>query len=66
MWRARERFGTMPLEGGWLSQPLPLLVQIDAIDLVYKTFQYRNSKNYKMSLLTPTQADIILTLENEL
>ena len=63
MWQARERFGVMPLQGGWMSQPLPLLVQIDAIDLVHKTWMYKNSKGYQMSKLTPTQADIILSIE---
>lgn len=63
MWRARERHGLWPSSGGWEHQPLPLLVQIEAIDLVHKTYIYKNSKNSDWSKLTKTQLELITELD---
>jgi hypothetical protein len=57
-----ERFGTLPRDGGWLAQPLDLLVQIDAIKNTVEAYRLKTSE--KMDALSATQAEIIRWLEN--
>lgn len=65
-WRDYERFGTLPLSGGWLAQPLDLLVQLQAIDTVVGTYRYKNAKDADWNKLTATQREIIRQLDAEL
>jgi len=56
--------GGLPYEGGYLNQPLSLLVQIEAIELIYSTIQFIRTKDSDWTLLTPTQLDIVRYVEN--
>src|SRR5574341_120002 len=44
MWYENRRSGIWPRAGGWLDQPLSLLVQMKAIELTVDTKQYLMSK----------------------
>lgn len=63
VWQQWERSGILPFTGGYLEQPLPLLIRINAIDLVYKTKMYMKSKDSDWSKLTKTQIEIVRWIE---
>ena len=58
-WYALHKYNKYPKEGGWLDQPLSLLAQIEAIDLVVSTYQYIGVKDAKWDKLNGTQLEII-------
>ena len=62
MWQAWKRHNQLPAAGGWLDQPLHLLVQIEAIETVYQTMSYKTSKGAKWEKMTPLQLDIVREL----
>lgn len=59
MWYENRRTGIWPRAGGWLDQPLSLLVQMKAIELTVDTKQYLMSKESNWGKLTKLQADLI-------
>lgn len=59
MWYENRRTGIWPRAGGWLDQPLSLLVQMKAIELVVDTKTYLMSKESNWGKLTKLQADMI-------
>jgi hypothetical protein len=61
MYAAYERFGTLPQAGGWLAQPLVMLVQLDAIHQTVEAYRLKQAS--KMDKLSATQAEIIRWLE---
>jgi hypothetical protein len=63
LWQAWKR-GLLPTAGGWLDQPLALLVQIEAIELVHQTYRYMAQEKADMSKLSATQMSILRNLEN--
>ncbi len=58
-WYALHKYNKYPKQGGWLDQPLSLLAQIEAIDLVVSTYQYIGVKDAKWDRLNGTQLEII-------
>jgi len=50
------------MAGGWLDQPLDLLVQIEAIETVYQTMRYKTAEGAKWEKLTGLQLDIVREL----
>jgi len=67
MWNEWRKWGSLPRGGGWLQQPLAMLVKIQAIDMVYHTWMYikppGKEKPNDWSKLTATQAAIARWLE---
>jgi len=64
MWQAWRGHGTLPEPGGWLQQPLAIMIQIQAIELVYNTWQRRRSKEgLPFETATATEAAIIKALD---
>jgi len=59
MWYENRQTGIWPRAGGWLDQPLSLLTQIKAIDLLVSTKTYLMSKESNWGKLTRLQADLI-------
>jgi hypothetical protein len=64
-WRHWRDKCVYPAAGGYLNQPLALLVQIEAIDLVYQTWAQKTAKDFDWSKFTATQREIIKVLEND-
>jgi len=54
-WRFKN---ILPRSGGWQDQPLFVLAKMAAIDLVYATFEYTNTKDADWGKLSPTQIEI--------
>lgn len=65
MWQAWQRHGTLPRMGGWLDQPLRIMLQILAIDTVFQTWQARRRKDGGLLLeqMNATQRAITLALD---
>lgn len=59
MWKAWRDHGILPAAGGWLDQPLEILVKVQAIDLVVSTAAYMQAKGSDWSKLTATQAALV-------
>ena len=55
----------MPMQGGWLDQPLKLIKQIEFIDLIYTTWKQKQTKGFDWNNFTATQREIIRELGNE-
>ena len=49
----------MPAGGGWLDQPLQMLVQMAAINLVFETWQFYRSEQCDFAKMSPTQLWLI-------
>jgi len=64
MWQVYNDKDLLPAAGGWLDQPLSVLIGIKAIDLVYHTFKYKNSKDANWGKMSVTQRELIKWLEN--
>jgi hypothetical protein len=62
-WRDWARFGQYPEQGGWLDQPLSLLVHIEAIEMTVQTFRYLQREDADWSTLTAEQVALIRWLE---
>lgn len=58
-WQQWRRWGTMPAGGGWLDQPLQMLVQMAAINLVFETWQFYRSEQCDFAKMSPTQLWLI-------
>lgn len=65
MWYENWRTGLWPRSGGWLDQPLALLVQIKTIDLLVSAKRYMAAKDSDWSKLSALQVDLIRWLRNE-
>ena len=63
LWQAWKFHNALPQAGGWLDQPLDLLAQIGAVDLVYSTKVYLDTKGSDWSKLTATQRELIAWLK---
>lgn len=63
-WWYLKQHHTLPDKGGWLSQPLSLLASIEAIDLVYDTWQFIREKESDWSKLNATQRLIVKEFSN--
>lgn len=62
MYAAWERSGVLPRLGGWMAQPLSVLVQLEAIETTVTA--YRMKRNKLMDKLTPLQRALMTWLEN--
>ena len=47
-----------------MEQPLPLLVKMEAIDLVFRTMKYMASEDADWKTLTVTQVELIKWIEH--
>ena len=63
-WQAWEQHGTLPQAGGWLDQPLALLVIFDVLSLVRATFEYHATQGADWSKETALQQDLIRWVEH--
>lgn len=63
MWQVWKRHGRFPQSGGWLDQPLALIAQIEAIDMVYETMRFYTAEKADWSKMSATQLDIIKELD---
>ena len=63
MWRLWQRTGQLPKSGGWLDQPLEILVQFEALEMVYQTMRYKTAEGSKWENLTALQLDIVRELD---
>ena len=61
-WWYLKYHNQLPEVGGWLSQPLAFLAEIEAVDLVVSTYQYIGEKDAKWDKLNSTQLAIIQEL----
>ena len=61
-WWYLKYHNQLPEVGGWLSQPLAFLAEIEAVDLVVSTYQYIGEKEAKWDKLNATQLAIIQEL----
>ncbi len=57
-WQNWRHKNILPRLGGWQDQPLFVLSQMAAIDLVYGTLEYTSTKDADWGKLSPTQIDI--------
>ena len=62
-WRAYKENGILPFAGGWLDQPLDVLAQITAVDLVVDTLQNAMKPEFNYNLFNATQRELIAWLE---
>lgn len=53
----------MPRAGGWLDQPLRLIVTFGAMDIVALTYRYTARPNADLSKLSSLQEDLMRWLE---
>ena len=60
---AWERHGVLPFSGGWLSQPLHLLAQFEALHLTQLTYQMKAVGH--MDKMTATQRELLRWLEKD-
>jgi len=65
MWQAWERAGVLPASGGWMDQPLPLLVLFGAMNLIRGTWQYYRRDDFDWNKLSPTQTDLVVWMESD-
>ena len=65
LWYERERRGRLPRAGGWLDQPLALLMQLDTLDLVIRAGRITGDAEEDWSNLTKLQADLVRWLDND-
>lgn len=63
MWQAYRYKNILPRSGGWENQPLFVLAQIEAIDLIYSTWRYIRSDNSDWGKLSATQTEIVKQVE---
>lgn len=63
MWEEYARNKILPYPGGWARQPLRVLVQIHAVDLVVNTYRVKNAPDADWSQFSPTQIHIIREME---
>lgn len=63
MWSAWRYHNVYPQAGGWLDQPLDLLVMIEAVDLAFSTRSYLLQKGADFTKLSPTQRALNSWLE---
>lgn len=70
VWKQRRLSGHWPL-GDWLKQPLSLLAKVEAIDMVYWTWQeFRYNEDEKqerprgLQALNATQREIVRVFDN--
>ena len=62
-WAAWSRFGVLPRAGGYLAQPLPLLVQFAAFDACHDMQRIIEREDAKfLSEFSTTQMDLYLWL----
>ena len=65
MWQAWTNHGILPRPGGWLDQPLSVLIGIRAVSVVYSTFRDKASDKKDWAEFTATQRALIMWLEGE-
>ena len=63
MWEHYKQSGGLPETGGWLDQPLAILVQMGVIQTVYETYQYKRRSDVDYEKFTPTQRSLIREVE---
>jgi len=51
------------MAGGWLDQPLEILVQFETIETVYQTMRYKTADGSKWETMTALQLDIVRELD---
>ena len=62
----RERFGILPRSGGWMDQPLALLVKMEAIGLLVATRRFMAVKGADWKDLSATQRALNTWIDREL
>ena len=63
MWHAWRFHNTPPLSGGWMDQPLDVLMEVHVINIVFDTRQFMLSKGADWSKLTATQKELVRWLK---
>ena len=58
MWQAWRQYGHLPVKGDYSEQPVSLMAQIEAIEMVVSANQILNSKDADWSQLTADQTAI--------
>lgn len=58
-WQQWRKWGTLPAAGGWLDQPLGMLAQMSALNLVFETWQFYRSSECDFAKMSPTQRWIV-------
>jgi len=59
IWDNYRKTGGYPEPGGWLDQPLDVVIQMSVIQTTYDTFEYKNTDDSDWSKFTPTQRELI-------
>jgi hypothetical protein len=57
-WAEYHRHHTLPCSGGFLEQPLQMLITIGALELVYNTARYTADSKNDWSKLSKAERDI--------
>jgi hypothetical protein len=65
MWQDYHTNGVLPQAGGWLDQPLDLIVKIGAIDFLVNTWRNKTNEEYDWSGFSADQRHVITWYENE-
>lgn len=66
MWQDYRLNGTLPQAGGWLDQPLGLMVRIGMIDLIARTWEAKNTPDYDWSKFSADQRYLISWADAEM
>lgn len=56
----------LPYEGGWLDQPLELLVQMMAVDTTYTVWKNKMDDDHQWAKFTANERQLIAVIEQEL
>ena len=63
MWRAWREHGQLPVKGDYSDQPICLMAQIEALEMVANTRQITNSNDSDWSTLTADQIAMMRWLD---
>jgi len=59
MWKSYRQFGTLPVKGDYADQPIKLLAQIEAIEMVVSANEMIESNDGDWSKLTADQVAMV-------
>ena len=59
MWHVWRFHNIPPASGGWMDQPLDVLMQMHVINITYDTKVFMTSKNSDWNRLTATQKELV-------
>jgi len=63
-WQDWRKYGVYPYPGGYVGQPLDLLVKMQALEAVFVTFSYLRNEKADWSKLTKGQRELVRWIEN--